>query len=75
MELNEKLGLEGGKEVNKEQYQRLVGKLIYLAHTRPNITFVLSVASQFMHSPKEKHLKVVNKIPSYFEQDTYNKAP
>ncbi|RDX66852.1 hypothetical protein CR513_54343, partial [Mucuna pruriens] len=30
-------------------YQRLVGKLIYLAHTRPNIAYSISVISQFMH--------------------------
>lgn len=45
MEPNLKLGLEGGKEANKEQYQRLVGKVIYVAHTHPNITFVVSVVS------------------------------
>ena len=37
MEPDVNLGLECGKEVNKEQYQRLVGKLIYLAHTRLDI--------------------------------------
>ena len=44
-----KLGLEGGKEVNKVQYQRLVSKLIYLTHTLLDIAFVVSVVSQFMH--------------------------
>lgn len=31
--------------------QRLVGKLIYLAHTRPDIAFSISLVNQFMHSP------------------------
>lgn len=66
MEPNVKVGLEGGKDVNKEWYQRLVGKLIYLAHTRPNIAFALSVVNQFMHSPKEKHLEI-NKILRYLK--------
>lgn len=67
MEPNVKLGLEGGKEVNKEQYQRLVGKLIYLAHTRPGIAFAVSVVSQFMHSPKERHLEAVHRILRYLK--------
>ncbi|KAK3031786.1 hypothetical protein RJ639_036938, partial [Escallonia herrerae] len=58
MEPNVKLGIEGGKD-NREQYQRLVGKLIYLSHTLPDIAFAVSVISQFMHSPKKKHLDAV----------------
>ena len=37
--------------IDKGRYQRLVGKLIYLAHTRPDIAFDVSCASQFMHAP------------------------
>ncbi|KAA0067760.1 Beta-galactosidase [Cucumis melo var. makuwa] len=51
--------------VDKEQYQRLVGKLIYLSHTRPNISFIVSVVSQFMQTPYEKHMEVVNRILRY----------
>ena len=45
------------EQVDTGQYQRLVGKLIYLAHTRPDIPFVVSLVSQFMHSPTNKHLE------------------
>ena len=38
--------------VDKEMYQKLISKLIYLSHKRPNITYVVSVVSQFMHGPK-----------------------
>ena len=67
MEPNLKLGLCESKEVNKEQYQRLVGKLIYLAHTRPDIAFAVSVVSQFMHSPNERHLDAVYRILRYLK--------
>ncbi|RDX88675.1 hypothetical protein CR513_29703, partial [Mucuna pruriens] len=43
--------------IEKSQYQRLVGKLIYLSHTRPNIVHVVSLVNQFMHDPKERHLQ------------------
>lgn len=39
--------------VDREMYQRLVGRLIYLSHTQSGITYAMSVISQFMHSPKE----------------------
>jgi hypothetical protein len=52
---------------NKERYQRLVGRLMYLAHTRPDLAYALSVISQFMHSPSEEHMKVVTRILRYLK--------
>ena len=40
MEFNSKLGeVKGGVPVDTSRYQRLVGKLIYLSHTRLDIAF------------------------------------
>ena len=47
----------GEKKVDRKIYQRLVGRLIYLAHTRPNIAYSVSVISQFMHDPREIHIQ------------------
>ena len=41
------------KKVDRKMYQRLVGKLIYLAHIRLDIAYSMSVISQFMHDPRE----------------------
>jgi Reverse transcriptase (RNA-dependent DNA polymerase) len=49
---------------NKERYQRLVGKLIYLSHTRRDITYVVSLVSRFMHNPCEEHFETVTRIIS-----------
>ena len=42
---------------NKSLYQRLVRRLISLSHTKPNIAYAMRVIIQFMHNPKEAHLK------------------
>ena len=55
------------KPVDRERYQRLVGRLIYISHTRPDITFAISVVRQYMHSPKESHLEALYKILRYLK--------
>ncbi|KAL0553695.1 hypothetical protein IC582_007597 [Cucumis melo] len=63
IEFNCKLGNSDDQvPVDKEQYQRLVGKLIYLSHTLSDISFAVSVVSQFMQAPYEKHMEAVNRI-------------
>lgn len=42
--------------IDKEIYPRLVGRLIYLLHTRSDITYAVSMINQFMHNPKKVHL-------------------
>ncbi|RDX85353.1 Non-lysosomal glucosylceramidase, partial [Mucuna pruriens] len=52
---NRKFGTQDLREsptIDKFQYQRLVGKLIYLSHTRLDITYAINVANQFMHDPR-----------------------
>ncbi|GFY96557.1 hypothetical protein Acr_11g0008630 [Actinidia rufa] len=48
-------------------YQRLVGRLIYLTNTRPDLTFAVSIVSQFMHSPRTSHLDAVYHILRYLK--------
>ncbi|KAL4030973.1 hypothetical protein IC575_009228 [Cucumis melo] len=46
IEFNCKLGnFDDQVPVDKEQYQHLVGKLVYLSYTRPDISFAVSVVS------------------------------
>jgi hypothetical protein len=68
MEENLKLCVHSNQVLaNKERYQRLVGRLMYLAHTQPNLAYALSVVSQFMHSPSEEHMNVVIRILHYLK--------
>ncbi|RVW18959.1 Retrovirus-related Pol polyprotein from transposon RE1 [Vitis vinifera] len=52
---------------NKGRYQRLVGRLMYLAHTRPDLAYTLSVVSQYMHNPGEQHMNAVMRILRYLK--------
>jgi hypothetical protein len=37
-------------------YRRLVGRLLYLTHPRPEISYVVSKLSQFLASPTYTHM-------------------
>ncbi|XP_024029322.1 uncharacterized protein LOC112093936 [Morus notabilis] len=68
IEPNVKLQAAKIEEVkNKEQYHRLVGRLIYLSHTRLDIAFAVSMVSRFMHSPGPKHFEAVYRILRYLK--------
>ncbi|RVW79952.1 Retrovirus-related Pol polyprotein from transposon RE2 [Vitis vinifera] len=45
---------DGSAPVDKGRYQRLVGKLIYLSHTRPDIGFSVSVGLFFQRTTKKE---------------------
>ncbi|KAA0057215.1 dual specificity protein phosphatase 12-like [Cucumis melo var. makuwa] len=63
IEFNSKLGNSDDQVlVDKKQYQRIVGKLIFLSNTRLDIFFSVSVVSQFMQGPYEKHMEAVKRI-------------
>ena len=48
-------------------YRQLVGSLIYLTITRPNISYAVHVVSQFMASPGSTHYDVVLGILRYMK--------
>ena len=52
---------------NAKRYRRLVGKLNYLTVTRPDISFPVSVVSQFMTSPCDSHWDAVIRILRYIK--------
>ena len=58
---------ENDSTVDKERYQRIVGKLIYISLIRPDITYSARVVSQFKHSATQRHLETVNQILRYLK--------
>ena len=53
--------------VDKGRYQRLIRRLMYLAHTRPDLAYALSIVSQFMHDLGEQHMNAVMCILRYLK--------
>ena len=53
--------------MNKETYRRFVGRLIYLCHTRLDISYAVSVVNRYMHHPRSGHLGAVYRILRYLK--------
>ena len=51
-------------------YRKMVGKLIYLTITRPDICFAVNQVSQHMQAPKVHHWKMVDRILRYLSGTT-----
>jgi len=56
-----------GGDINTTLYKKLIGSLMYLTTTRPNIMYVVSLLSMFMESLKDTHWKVGKCILRYIE--------
>ncbi|GJW13503.1 putative nucleotidyltransferase, ribonuclease H [Tanacetum coccineum] len=48
-------------------YQKLLGKLIYLTHTRPDIAYMIHCLAQYMHSPLKSHLNSALNVLGYLK--------
>ena len=53
------------EECEPTHYRRLVGSLIYLTITRPDLSYPVSLLSQFMQTPHDIHLDCANRILRY----------
>ncbi|KAE8673443.1 Detected protein of unknown function [Hibiscus syriacus] len=66
MELNVKMCAHEGKDLeDATMYRQLVGSLIYLTLTRPDISYAVGVMSRYMQNPKKPHLDAVRRILRY----------
>ncbi|GKD00547.1 pentatricopeptide repeat-containing protein [Tanacetum coccineum] len=52
---------------NIEIYQRLIGKLVYLTNTRPNISYVVHCLNHFMHASLVSHLVAALRVLRYLK--------
>ncbi|XP_057739664.1 uncharacterized mitochondrial protein AtMg00810-like [Arachis stenosperma] len=68
MEPNLKLSSTDGTPLSDPSlYRRLVGRLMYLTISRPEITYAVNTLSQFMKSPSSSHMDALHHILRYLK--------
>ncbi|WVZ84568.1 LOW QUALITY PROTEIN: hypothetical protein U9M48_031593, partial [Paspalum notatum var. saurae] len=58
---------EDGKEVDQKVYRGMIGSLLYLIATRPDIQFAIGLCARFQASPRESHRTTVKRILRYIK--------
>ncbi|XP_070029503.1 uncharacterized mitochondrial protein AtMg00810-like [Nicotiana sylvestris] len=66
IEYDKHVGVNGDEELEDiRNYQKLIGKLIYLTITKPDLSFAVQVLSQFMQHPKQSHWDATLRVVIY----------
>ena len=61
---------EGGKPVDLKLYRSMIGSLLYLTASRPDIMFSVCMCARFQAAPKECHLVAVKRILRYLKHSS-----
>jgi hypothetical protein len=56
---------KGGKSVDQKAYRSMIGSLLYLCASRPDIMLIICMCASFQSDPKECHLVVLKQILRY----------
>jgi len=56
-----------GKKVDSTLYKQIVGSLMYLTATRPDIMYFVSLINRYMENPTEMHLLAAKRILRYLQ--------
>ena len=58
-----------GKPVDQSLYRSMIGSMLYLTVSRPDIMFSVCLCARFQANPKESHLSAVNRILRYLKHN------
>nr|KYP36518.1 Retrovirus-related Pol polyprotein from transposon TNT 1-94 [Cajanus cajan] len=68
---NEKFSKNDGENsADASVYRSIIGSLLYLSATRPDLMFAASLLSRFMHSPSQVHLGAAKRVLRYIRSTT-----
>ncbi|KAJ4771370.1 Retroelement pol polyprotein-like [Rhynchospora pubera] len=68
IEQNYNLSIASGKPMeDPERYRRLIGRLIYLTITRPDLCYSVHILAQFMHAPLDVHYDAAIRVMRYLK--------
>ena len=71
MSLNVKLTVDMlGKNVNSSLYRSMIGSLLYLTASRPDISYSVGVCARYQANPKESHMIALKRIIKYVKTTT-----
>ena len=56
---------ENGVKVEQSLYRSMIGSLLYLTASRPDITFAVGVCARYQAEPKVSHINQVKRILKY----------
>ena len=56
------------EKVDEKRYRSLVGSLIYLTNTRPDIMHSVSIVSRYMSQPTKSHFAAAKRILRYLQR-------
>ena len=59
--------VDGSKLADEGLYRKIVGSLLYLTATRPDLMYAASLLSRFMTSPTKKHMGVARRVLRYVQ--------
>ncbi|CAL9018585.1 unnamed protein product [Prunus brigantina] len=59
--------IDGSQLADEGLFRKIVGSLLYLTATRPDIIFAASLLSRFMHSPTKKHMGIAKRVLRYVQ--------
>ncbi|XP_054812205.1 uncharacterized mitochondrial protein AtMg00810-like [Prosopis cineraria] len=68
MDRSTKLSQDSGSSLEDPSvYRRLVGRLLYLTTTRPDLSYAVSQLSQFISAPRTTHLQAAYRVLGYLK--------
>ena len=59
---------EKGKSIDQTKYRGMIGSLLYLTASRPDIMFSVCMCARYQSNPKESHLSAVKIISCWHQK-------